>query len=81
MPQKINDPKHVWFDHKRGMGHVIEEEADWEPWFGRQIIASVLDLHPEKWRRPKPFPVSEMASRSRKFIEAWGPFDWTKMID
>jgi hypothetical protein len=71
---------HVWFDPNRGVGHVIEEAADWEPWFGRQVIASILDLAPDKWRRPKLLPLNEVAQRAKTFYHAFEPFDWTKML-
>jgi hypothetical protein len=71
---------HVWFDPNRGVGHVIEEAADWEPWFGRQVIATILDLPPEKWRRPKLLPPNEAAVRAKSFYHAFEPYDWTKML-
>jgi hypothetical protein len=72
---------HVWFDPNRGMGHVIEEPKEWPEWFGREIIAGVLDLSVEFWRKPKLIEGHNIAQRSREFLQAWEPFDWTKMLD
>ncbi|KAJ3095993.1 hypothetical protein HDU97_006321 [Phlyctochytrium planicorne] len=33
---------HVWFDPKRGYGHVIEEGKSWEEWFGRASVHRVI---------------------------------------
>jgi hypothetical protein len=72
---------HVWFDPNRGMGHVIEDPREWAPWFGKEVLASALDLSPEKWRRPKLIEPKDVSARSKLFLEAWGPFDWTKMLE
>lgn len=71
---------HIWFDPNRGYGHVIEDSREWPVWFGKEIIASALDLPPDLWRRPKNIDPNDMASRSRRFIEAWDAFDWTRML-
>lgn len=71
---------HVWFDPNHGFGHVIEDSREWPTWFGKEIIASTIDLSPEFWRKPKAIDGKDVASRSRKFITLWDQFDWTKML-
>lgn len=71
---------HVWFDPNRGMGHVIEDSREWPAWFGKEVIASVLDLPPDKWRKPKIIEPKESVSRVRAFLEVWKDYDWTKML-
>ncbi|KAI8910810.1 CwfJ C-terminus 1-domain-containing protein-like protein [Gorgonomyces haynaldii] len=70
---------HVWFDPDRGYGHVIEDPDSWEPWFGKQIIANVLDLSPEFWRRPRRAMLKDI--QVDRFKKHWDAFDWTKMLE
>lgn len=72
---------HIWFDPDNGYGHVIEDSRAWPIWFGKEVIASVLDLPPDKWRKPKLIEPKDAAARSRFFVSTWNPFDWTKMLD
>nr|KAJ3420921.1 hypothetical protein HK105_004917 [Polyrhizophydium stewartii] len=72
---------HVWFDPNRGLGHVIEDPEEWRPWFGREVIASVLDLPPDRWRKPRRAQPHEARQRLEAFRARWAPFDWTKMLD
>ncbi|KAI8841365.1 CwfJ C-terminus 2-domain-containing protein-like protein [Chytridium lagenaria] len=72
---------HVWFDPNRGYGHVIEEGQSWEEWFGRQVIASMMDLPPDKWRRPKRANLMDNERRAQVFMKAFSKHDWTKMLE
>ncbi|KAI8925041.1 CwfJ C-terminus 1-domain-containing protein-like protein [Entophlyctis helioformis] len=72
---------HVWFDPNRGFGHVIEDAAEWRTWFGREVIASVMDLPPDKWRKPRRPSPQESSVRLKEFLAKWKPFDWTAMLD
>ncbi|KAJ3213652.1 hypothetical protein HDU67_002614 [Dinochytrium kinnereticum] len=72
---------HVWFDPNKGYGHVIEEGHSWEEWFGRQVIASMMDLSPDKWRRPKRANSADNVRRAQVFMKAFSKFDWTKMLE
>ena len=71
---------HVWFDHNRGYGHVIEDSQAWKSWFGREVIASMLDLPPEKWRKPRRATLVETQERKRSFEKTWVNFDWTRLL-
>ncbi|KAJ3186947.1 hypothetical protein HDU85_006984 [Gaertneriomyces sp. JEL0708] len=71
---------HVWFDPNRGMGHVIENQEQWPEWFGREVLASVLDLPPHLWRKPKRAVVSANDDRMKTFLAKWKPHDWTAML-
>ncbi|KAI8820967.1 CwfJ C-terminus 1-domain-containing protein-like protein [Fimicolochytrium jonesii] len=72
---------HVWFDPNRGMGHVIEDQENWNEWFGREVIASFLDLSPDKWRRPRWINPKDHAPRMKWFLEKWKGYDWTAMLE
>ncbi|KAJ3333907.1 hypothetical protein HDU76_001388 [Blyttiomyces sp. JEL0837] len=71
---------HVWFEPKKGMGHVIEDEKEWEEWFGREVLGSMMEIPPDKWRRPKRVDKSVAASRASDFVKRFAKFDWTKML-
>ncbi|KAJ3081426.1 hypothetical protein HK102_002350 [Quaeritorhiza haematococci] len=73
---------HIWFDPNRGYGHVIEDEESWPSWFGKEILAGMMDIPPDKWRRPRTVnPNSkEGMERLQQFRKAFDPFDWTKML-
>ncbi|KAI8920186.1 CwfJ C-terminus 1-domain-containing protein-like protein [Powellomyces hirtus] len=72
---------HIWFDPSRGYGHVIEDQESWREWFGREVIASVLDLSPDKWRKPRRINPRDNAPRMKWFLERWKDHDWTAMLD
>ncbi|KAJ3144842.1 hypothetical protein HDU89_007729 [Geranomyces variabilis] len=72
---------HVWFDPSRGYGHVIENQEEWKEWFGREVIASVLDLPPDRWRRPRRIDSRLNAGRMKWFLERWKDYDWTRMLE
>jgi hypothetical protein len=72
---------HVWFDLNGGLGHVIEDEQSWAPWFGKEIIAGMLDLDPQRWRKPRRIEYSAAQARLAEFKKLYEPFDWTKMLD
>ncbi|KAJ3185096.1 hypothetical protein HDU87_002662 [Geranomyces variabilis] len=72
---------HVWFDPSRGYGHVIENQEEWKEWFGREVVASVLDLPPDRWRRPRRIDARLNAGRMKWFLERWKDYDWTRMLE
>ena len=71
---------HVWFEPNAGYGHVIEDAGQWEEWFGRQVVASMLDLPPEVWRRPRRAEGGDVERRGRVFEKEFEKFDWTKLL-
>ncbi|KAJ1810035.1 Pre-mRNA-splicing factor cwf19 [Coemansia sp. RSA 2523] len=76
---------HAWFDPYGGMGHVIENPELFPPWFGREVIAGVLDLPPTVYRKPRRLKEShdqrcERADEWKKQF-GWKRYDWTKMLE
>jgi hypothetical protein len=63
------------------MGHVIEDEKAWTPWFGKEIIAGILDIDPSRWRKPRRIEYSAAQTRLATFKKQFEQFDWTKMLD
>ncbi|CAI5491389.1 unnamed protein product [Closterium sp. Naga37s-1] len=73
-----------------GYCHVIDDESSFKPSFGRDVIAGMMEMDPERFggrararggrggvgSRPQ-----EVQQSVAKFIESWKPFDWTKMLD
>ncbi|TPX64624.1 hypothetical protein SpCBS45565_g05766 [Spizellomyces sp. 'palustris'] len=72
---------HVWFDPNRGYGHVIEDSEQWREYFGREVIASPLDLSPDRWRRPRRVDPQYNGPRMDYFLERWKKYDWTAALD
>ncbi|CAI7753803.1 unnamed protein product, partial [Closterium sp. NIES-54] len=81
---------HVEFGLQGGYCHVIDDESSFKPSFGRDVIAGMMEMDPERFggrararggrggvgSRPQ-----EVQQSVAKFIESWKPFDWTKMLD
>ncbi|KAJ1643595.1 Pre-mRNA-splicing factor cwf19 [Coemansia erecta] len=75
---------HVWFDPYGGMGHVIENADRFKPWFGREVVAGILDLPPTVYRKPRRLKEThnqrlDRASDWKKQFN-WEKCDWTKML-
>ena len=62
------------------MGHVIENPEDWEAWFGREVLASPMDIAPDRWRKARRVREQDNKQRLGLFKKAWDAFDWTKML-
>ncbi|KAJ3024905.1 UNVERIFIED_CONTAM: hypothetical protein HDU68_007665 [Siphonaria sp. JEL0065] len=71
---------HVWFEPNKGYGHVIEDSQEWPDWFGREVLGSMMELSPDKWRRPKRASYEESDRRRAVFKAAFDKFDWTKAL-
>ncbi|KAI9098696.1 CwfJ C-terminus 1-domain-containing protein-like protein [Phlyctochytrium arcticum] len=72
---------HVWTDPNNGLGHLIEDPDAWPEYFGREVIASPLNLPPDRWRRPKRATAQLNAVRMKYFVAKWKDFDWTAALD
>ncbi|KAI9297135.1 CWF19-like 2, cell cycle control, isoform CRA_b [Neoconidiobolus thromboides FSU 785] len=74
---------HVWFHPDGGLGHIIEESEKFKSYFGKEIIAGMLDLDISLWRKPKYQDSNENKSRVDKFNKKfpWENYDWTKLLD
>lgn len=46
--------------------------------FAHEILGTMLDLEPHRWRRPK--RVAGSSQRVEAFRVAWEPFDWTRAL-
>ncbi|KAJ1958668.1 Pre-mRNA-splicing factor cwf19 [Linderina pennispora] len=76
---------HVWFDPKGGLGHVIESPETFPPWFGREVVAGILDLPPSVYRKPRRLRESRDQRLQRadewKKQFGWDKYDWTKVLE
>ncbi|KAJ3393520.1 hypothetical protein HDU84_001650 [Entophlyctis sp. JEL0112] len=72
---------HVWFEPNKGYGHVIEDSEAWPEWFGRETLGSMMELSPDKWRKPKRASPENIASRKSMFKSAFQKYDWTKALE
>lgn len=71
---------HVWYGLDKGYGHVIENSAKFPHWFGKEIIAGMLDLGPELWRKPRYHHQAENHQRVQEFLKSWEKWDWTAAL-
>lgn len=71
---------HVWYGLDKGYGHVIENSSKFPHWFGKEVIAGVLDLGPELWRKPKYHHPAENHQRVQEFLKSWEKWDWTAAL-
>ncbi|KAJ1827549.1 Pre-mRNA-splicing factor cwf19, partial [Coemansia sp. RSA 2599] len=76
---------HVWFDPSGGMGHVIENADRFKPWFGREVVAGILDLPPSVYRKPRRLKETRSQRLDRagdwKKQFGWEKYDWTRMLE
>ncbi|KAH8550809.1 CwfJ C-terminus 1-domain-containing protein-like protein [Umbelopsis sp. PMI_123] len=72
---------HVWFSPDQGYGHVIEEEKEFPPWFGKEVVAGMMDLPPHLWRKPRYQHQSDNRERQKAFIQQWQKYDWTAALE
>ncbi|KAK6048705.1 hypothetical protein COOONC_13790 [Cooperia oncophora] len=47
----------------------------------QEIIAGMMDLPADKWRKKKPQSFKEVKDKCDALKAAWEPYDWTKRID
>ncbi|CAI5519070.1 unnamed protein product [Closterium sp. Naga37s-1] len=81
---------HVEFGLQGGYCHVIDDESSFKASLGRDVIAGMMEMDPQRFggrararggrggvgSRPQ-----EVQQSVAKFMESWKPFDWTKMLD
>lgn len=70
---------HVWCGLDKGYGHVIEGQG-FKHWFGKEVLAGMLDLGPELWRKPKYYHPAENHQRQQAFLKDWEKWDWTAAL-
>lgn len=49
-------------------------------YFAAEIIGSMLDLEPRKWRKPRRVDPKRDKERIDKFVKSYAPYDWTGML-
>ncbi|KAK0565611.1 Pre-mRNA-splicing factor cwf19 [Tilletia horrida] len=70
---------------KGGDTFALEETGtgggEFPRYFATEIIGTLLDLEPRRWRKPRKLSPEQGAERTRAFKAAWSAFDWTKLLD
>lgn len=69
----------VDFGVSNGYAHVVEDLSLFPSYFGREIIAGMMDLEPRFWRKPKPESTAELEEKVKKFSDMYEEFDTTKI--
>lgn len=70
---------HVWFGLDKGVGHVIENEGKFPFYFGKEVLAGIMDISADKWRRPRQLTRDEREKFTRDFKVKYQPFDWSRL--
>ncbi|KAM0753560.1 hypothetical protein T439DRAFT_341984 [Meredithblackwellia eburnea MCA 4105] len=67
-------------------GYEIQGEAgekgagEFPRWFATEIVGSMLDLEPRRWRKPKRLDYRQNDERVRDFRKKYDSVDWTKQL-
>jgi hypothetical protein len=72
---------YVQFGLQKGFAHVIEDHTKFPHFFGREIVAGILEMKPEDYLHPKKQTLEEELKRAREFTETWKLFDWTQQLE
>jgi len=64
-----------------GYAHVIDDRKDFPQSFAREIMAGILELEPENWKRKKKGNFEEEKNCVLEFLNVWDKFDWTAKLD
>lgn len=62
------------------MAETSKGGGDFPFYFAAEIIGSLLDYEPRRWRKPRRLHDVEKQSRLDAFRMIWKPFDWTTML-
>ncbi|GMT19581.1 hypothetical protein PFISCL1PPCAC_10878, partial [Pristionchus fissidentatus] len=68
------------FGLQNGYAHVIENRDAFPATFGTEILAGMMDLPPNRWRKRAELAFDEMKKRTNEVKKNWDGFDWTKRI-
>ncbi|XP_062515111.1 CWF19-like protein 2 [Corticium candelabrum] len=70
----------VEFGLDGGYAHVIENEANFPLYFGKEIIGGMLELDPRLWRKPLRESADQQNHRAQQIGKTWEKYDWTKRL-
>ena len=71
----------VEFEMEGGFAHVVEEEADFKPYFGFEIVGNMVGAPPSTWLNPRRERFEDQKRKVIKFGKQWADYDWTEMLD
>lgn len=65
----------VEFERDKGYAHVIEDEELFPKNFAEEIIAGMLDLNHDTWRRPRKENFDQQREKVLRFSEMWKKYE------
>lgn len=68
-------------DDDLSQGGLSGEKGEFPQWFAGEIIGTLLDYEPKRWRNPRRLHGDEKQSLLKSFRSQWNSYDWTKMLD
>ncbi|XP_005100539.1 CWF19-like protein 2 [Aplysia californica] len=70
----------VDFGLQGGFATVIEDEATFPAYFGREIVGGMIDAEPTLWRKPHKENFESQRNKVLQFEQWWKPYDWTQNV-
>lgn len=70
----------VDFGNQGGFAHVIEDEARFPFYFGKEVIGGMIDTDHRLWKKPPRENFDEQRRKVLKFAEMWKAYDWTQNL-
>ena len=71
---------YVNFGMDDGFAHVIENQAKFPHYFGREIVGGIVDAEPRLWLKPPKESFEQQKQKVLTLSEWWRPYDWTQRI-
>jgi len=72
---------HVGFGEGGGFAHIVEDENKFPWYFGREVLAGMLDLNPNIFLHPKRLSPEEERKQAQDLMKSFEPYDWTQQLE
>lgn len=63
-----------------GYAHIIENQAKFPHYFGREVLGGMLDVEPRLWLKPPKDNFERQKEKVLQLCKWWKPFDWTQKL-
>lgn len=70
----------VDFGVQSGFAHIIEDEQRFPTYFAQEVLGGILDVEPQRWRRPRRENFDQQRQKVLDFAAMWKPHDFTAKL-
>ena len=63
-----------------GYAHIIEDQAKFPHYFGKEVVGGLLDVEPRLWLKPPRENFEQQKHKVLQLSEWWKPYDWTQKL-